>query len=281
LRFSLDKSFYRPHSLNSSDQSRFSQPLSGQTIVSTRAKSSPDALLTGLKELGADVISHPVIQIRPPADLTRLDETIGRIDTFDWLVFVSPNGVKSFLNRAANIQPAESQRLGQGEIKFAAIGPSTAQCLRDKFQIEADLIPKQSNSSSLALALIEQVTPNQNLLIVRANRGSDELTNQLKLAVAPFQFEEVVAYQSLDVETADPELLAQMAEGKIDWVTITSSAIANSAIGLFGDSLHQTKLASISPATSRVLKDAGFSIAAQATNYNMQGLVDAIVGATR
>jgi uroporphyrinogen III methyltransferase/synthase len=92
--------------------------------------------------------------------------------------------------------------------------------------------------------------------------------------------DQVVAYQSTDVETADPDVAATLAAGQIDWITVTSSAIARSLVRLFGADLGRARLASISPVTSGVLRELGFAPAAEATRYTTEGLVDAIVSAS-
>jgi hypothetical protein len=46
--------------------------------------------------------------------------------------------------------------------------------------------------------------------------------------------EQVVVYESLDVERPDFAIVEQMAAGRIDWTTVTSSAIARSLAHLFG-----------------------------------------------
>ncbi len=60
-------------------------------------------------------------------------------------------------------------------------------------------------------------------------------------------------------------------------ITVTSSAIARSLAKLFGDDLRRSKLASISPLTSGVLRELSFEPAAEATEYTMAGLVEAIL----
>ena len=45
-------------------------------------------------------------------------------------------------------------------------------------------------------------------------------------------------------------VVAALDTGSLDWITVTSSAIANSLVAMFGDSLRQARLASISPITT-------------------------------
>ena len=89
--------------------------------------------------------------------------------------------------------------------------------------------------------------------------------------------EQVVVYATYDVETADPQIAAALAAGRVDWVTVTSSAIARAIVGLFGEQLRKARLASISPVTSQTLRKLGHPPAVEATEYTMAGLVAAIV----
>ena len=88
-----------------------------------------------------------------------------------------------------------------------------------------------------------------------------------------------MAYSTIEATRADPEVLAALTEGRIDWVTVTSSAIARSLAALFGGALGRGRLASISPVTSAVLRGLGYQPSAEADEYTMAGLVAAIVAA--
>ena len=88
--------------------------------------------------------------------------------------------------------------------------------------------------------------------------------------------EQIVVYQSDDVETPDPAICERLQAGEIDWVCVTSSAIARSLVALFGDALKQTRLVSISPITSATLRELGYAPAAEASEYTMQGVVATI-----
>ena len=107
--------------------------------------------------------------------------------------------------------------------------------------------------------------------MARASRGREVLAEQL--AAAGAVVEQIVVYSSTDVEQPDTDVAAMLAAGRIDWVTVTSSAIARSLAKLFGDQLHRAKLASISPLTSGVLRELGYEPAVEATEYTMSGLV--------
>ena len=113
-------------------------------------------------------------------------------------------------------------------------------------------------------------------MVVRANRGSAVLGDRLKQAGCAF--EQFPIYQSRDVTEVAPDVLDKMQNNMIDWTTVTSSAIGTSLLNLFGaEVLKKTRLASISPTTTTALESLGLKVDVEATDYNMSGLVDAIV----
>ena len=68
-----------------------------------------------------------------------------------------------------------------------------------------------------------------------------------------------------------------LAEGQVDWIAVTSSAIARSLHTLFGDQLSQCRLISISPITTETLTQLGHAVALEATEHTMPGLVQKLV----
>jgi uroporphyrinogen III methyltransferase/synthase len=243
--------------------------LANKVILITRPATAGERLGNLLMRGGAKVVYHPVITIADPESWDRVDEAIHRISEFEWIVFVSKNGVRQFLERCRRLEV----NLKQANTGLAAIGNSTAGSIAE-YGLQVDLIPPRSDSSALATALIEK-TGRGEILIVRANRGSNVLGERLTASEKPFV--EVVAYRSLDVQTPDDRVLKTLSEGGFDWVTITSSAIARSAIRLFGDSLSETKVVSISPTTSQQLRELGVEPMAEATSYDLEGICRAIL----
>jgi len=248
------------------------RPLFGKRVVVTRPRQQAETCVDRLAELGATVLFQPAIEIGPPNDWAPVDRALANLDRYDWVVFSSVNGVRFFLDRLWH-HGGDARRLGR--VKIAAIGPGTAEEL-GKDRLRADLVPPEYRAESLAEAVAAEAH-GRRFLLVRASRGREVLAEQLGLAGA--RVEQVVAYRSTDTQRPDPEVAAALAEGRIDWMTVTSSAIAESLVRLFGETLRQTQLASISPVTSETLARLGFPPAAEAARYTMEGLVDAILAA--
>ncbi len=251
----------------------FNQPLAGLTVMVTRPEHQAESLAEPLRRLGAEVQTEPMIEIVPPNDWLAVDRSIERIAAgeFATLVFVSVNGARSFIGRATEIGQADNL----AKLEVVSIGSGTAEILSN-LGVPSQKAPGNSDSTAIANFLIQEHARGR-ILIVRANRGSDLLPT--RLAQADLDFEQVVAYRSIDRQTTSAASVQAMADGEIDWVTATSSAIANSLIQLFGDSLKQTKIVSISPTTSSVLRDNGYAPAAEASEYNMNGIISAILSA--
>ncbi len=160
-----------------------------------------------------------------------------------------------------------------GGIGLAAIGPGTAGEL-ERYGLKADVVPREYRAEALAEALAPHA-PGKRFLLARASRGRDVLPEQLRAAGGIV--EQAVVYMSADVQTADPSIVAALAAGRIDWTTVTSSSIARAVVGLFGEQLRRTRLASISPVTSQTLRELGHPPAVEAREYTMAGLVEAIM----
>ena len=230
----------------------------------------PAELAEQLRQLGAEVVAQPAIRIEPPADWRPVDAALARFGEFDWLVFSSANGVRYLCDRL------REKEIGPLSIKLAAIGPGTADELAH-YGLHADLVPEQFRAEALAEALLG-VAPGRRFLLARASRGREVLAEQLRAAGAAV--EQIVVYTSTDVERSDPTVADLLRAGRIDWITVTSSAIARSLAGLFGDDLRRAKLASISPLTSGVLCALGYPPAVEAAQYTMAGLVAAIAASS-
>ncbi len=246
------------------------RPLIGQTVLVTRPRHQGLAMCNRLGELGAGCLIQAAIEIGPPDDWSPVDAALDRLSEFDWLVFSSANGVRALLDRVWQ-RHGDLRQLGS--IKLAVIGPRTAEELAD-YRLRPDVEPDQYRAEALAGELSAEAA-GKKFLLARASRGREVLADTLSAAGG--NVEQVVVYNSVDVAQAEIEIAEAMADGKITWTTITSSAIARSLVDMFGDDLRKTRLASISPITSATLREMGFEPAAEATEYTTDGVIEAMV----
>lgn len=250
------------------------RPLFGQRIVVTRPADEARRVVGGLEALGAEVLLAPTVTIGPPVEPAPLDSAIDRLESFDWLVFTSANGVRYFLDRLDH-HGRDLRALGR--LKLAAIGPATAEALSDA-RLRADLVPGSFRSEDLAEALVERAA-GRRVLLARADRGRTVLKDELERVA---QVEQVAVYQNADAEALPPHVAARLAEGSVDWITLTSSAITERLHALLPAPAHAliggpVRLASISPVTTAAAARLGWTVDAEARTYTWDGLVQAIV----
>jgi uroporphyrinogen III methyltransferase / synthase len=195
------------------------RPLVGRTVLVTRPANQSESLVERLSELGANVMIQPAIEIGPPADWSAADAAIEQLGSFDWLVFSSSNGVHYFLNR---LKHYGRDMRALGGVKLAAIGPGTADALAE-YHLRADLQPSEYRAEALAESLLPAAI-GKRVLLLRASRGREVLAETL--SAAGVEVRQAVVYESRDVTQADAEIVDALRDGRIDWITVTSSAIA-------------------------------------------------------
>ena len=254
-------------------------PLFGRSVVVTRPRGESDASATDLEAIGAEVLAAPTVQILPVEDHGPIDGAIDRLESFDWLVFTSGNGVSHFLDR---LERRGRDLRAIGHLKLAAIGPATAEALA-AFRLRADVVPESYRSEGLVEALRPLVV-GRGVLLARADRGRDVLREELSKVA---RVEQVPVYRNVDVDALPDAIADRFNDGSIDWVTLTSSAIADRLHALLSETARDRiargaiRLASISPVTSDAARRLGWPIAAEATEATWPGVVRAIVEASK
>lgn len=251
-------------------------PLYGQRIVITRPRHQADDLSRRIVALGGVPYLLPTVEIHPPADWTPVDDAIDRLQTYQWLVFTSSNGVRAFFDR---LQHLGRDLRAVGHLKLAAIGPKTAEMLK-RYHLSADVVPERFQSEDLAAALAGRADPGDRFLLARADRGRDVLRETLSTA---HSVDQVAVYSQADAAIDGASLLKHLRRGEVDFVTLTSTNIARVLISLLDETTRgriragEIGLVSISPVTSDEIRRHGLPVAAEAAEATMDGVVEAII----
>jgi uroporphyrinogen III methyltransferase/synthase len=246
-------------------------PLFGKRIVATRAREQADALASRLSALGAGVVELPTIEIRPPADCAPLDRAIAQLDTYDWLVFTSANGVRFFLDRL----DAGENDLRKLRARICAIGPATRAAV-EALHLKVDLMGKEYVAEGMLEAFADHDLVEKRILLPRAAVARDLVPAELARRGA--RVDVVEAYR-----TVPPEQLAGQARevlaSRPDCVTFTSSSTVRNLVQAAGaEALRGIPVASIGPITTQTARQLGVEVAAQAKVFTVAGLVDAVMG---
>ena len=251
------------------------EPLSGWRILTTRAGKQSGGLAGPLREMGAEVIEIPTIEIRPPSSYKSLDAALRNIVKYDWLILTSVNGVEALFARLKKLRLASAKL---AHLQVAAIGPATQREI-EAHGLKVTVTPERYIAESVVEAL-EGRTKGKRVLLVRAKVARDVLPTELRKAGAKVDVAE--AYETHVPKAAKAKLNRLFANesSRPDVVTFTSSSTATNFLSLLEKdhwhSLREIWLASIGPVTSDTLHQAGFKPNIEAVEYTMEGLALAI-----
>jgi uroporphyrinogen III methyltransferase/synthase len=253
--------------------------LFGRRIVVTRTRAQASQLSQLLHERGADVLEIPTIRILPPDAKHEIADALLELNSYDWLVFTSPNGVSAFFELFFKV--FEDLR-DIGGVRIAAVGPATAEKLR-ALHLKVDAMPKEFLASKVAASMGEQGSiENLKVLLLRAEVANKELPKALEEMGAIV--DDIACYKTVP-ETEDREgTIERLLETGADWITFTSSSTVenfNARVELkpLLARYPKIKLASIGPETSKAIIALGLKPDVEAKDHTIPGLVKAIENA--
>ena len=225
-------------------------PLQGCKVLVTRPAGLVSTMSERLRKLGAEVLDLPAIATvalevdgaeggEVPADSgvgsvvgsvassvigsvagpkVALADALARLGTYDWLVFTSPSGVRTFFDQMLQAG-IDFRRIANA--RFAALGQGTAKELR-KHGFIADLVPKVATGEELGRALADEAAPSSKVLIPRARIGNARLVDEL--VVAGHEVDDVPTYDTVPVTGGLVDVAGELSQGKIFCVAFTSSS---------------------------------------------------------
>lgn len=241
-------------------------------VLVTRPKGEAGELKELLAAAGIEVFCLPTIELLPLEDYSEVDDVLGHLEDFNWLVFTSANGVRFFFNRWKALYGDKPLP----QLSIACIGPGTAQALTEK-GLTSDLVPSAFKSEDLALALIERDIRGKKILLARAKGARDVLPKVLEEAGAV-----VLDLALYRVEKPKEDLRSfkeLLMKEKIDVITFTSSQTVKNFFELTeGDWPEGAVAACIGPITAKTYKDLyGKEATIVASVYTIEGLASSII----
>jgi uroporphyrinogen-III synthase len=253
------------------------QPLKGKRILITRAHEQAAALAEPLRKLGAQVIAIPSIEIHPPQSYGPLDRALKKIETYDWLLLTSVNGVQAMFRRMEKLGIAPGLLRG---LCICAIGPAT-QVEIERAGLKVNVVPAKYVAEAVVEALRRQIH-GKKVLLVRAKVARDVIPRELGAEGA--EVDAVEAYETVLPKVSRAKLKEALddPERRPHIITFTSSSTAKNFIALLNGNpkpLAGVKIASIGPVTSETLRAIGLKPDIEASEYTMDGLVRAITQA--
>jgi uroporphyrinogen III methyltransferase / synthase len=243
-------------------------PLAGKKVVVTRARPQASSLASMLSGLGAQVIEASAIRARIPESNSELVATLRAGP--EWLALTSANAVDAVFS-ALEAESFDARALAG--IRIATIGPATTDALAEK-GVTADFTPSRATSEALTAEI--PVVASEHVVFPCSALSDRRFRDSMK--ARRVSVDQIVAYE------VHPEPLAawQLAElpGADAIVFASSSSVANLDGALSGTRLGaETKLISIGDRTSKTLHVTFGRVDAEASEPNIESLVDATLTA--
>ncbi len=257
------------------------RPLFGQRIVVTRRTEQAGAFAQKLAELGADVLEVPTIKITTPIEKDAIVDCLLELNSYDWLVFTSANGVTAFFD----IFFRRFQDLRDiGGARIAAVGPATAAKLRE-LHLQVDLTPEEFTGRKIAETFKKyQDIENVKMCLLRAEVASRDLPDAL--AEMGAIVDDIAIYKTVPETVDSGGACERLLESGADWVTFTSSSTVEYFHARFDlpklvKKFPQMKLASIGPETSKAIRALKLEPSLEAKEHTTDGLITNLLRAVK
>jgi uroporphyrinogen-III synthase len=248
-------------------------PLTGKRVVVTRSRGQAGKMSELLRAQGAVVLEVPTIRIAPPTETKDFTDALVELNSYDWIIFTSANGVTGFFDLF--FKGFDDLR-DIGGVRIAAVGPSTAEKLKE-LHLKVDVMPKEFIGVKVAEALAAyESIENLKILLARAEGANSDLPKKLEEMGAIV--DDVACYKTVP-ETEDVEGAASLLESSgADWVTFTSGSTVENFHARFNlptllSRYSGMKVASIGPETSKALAALGVKPHYEAREHTVDGLV--------
>ena len=271
LAFSLRSTIRRRRRTNRRTQGgRYHAP----RVLITRPEPHASSLAGALAAAGAESVMASMLRVA----LVRSEAAhvawanIGE-GVYDWVVFPSGNAVDGFFGDTG--RPSGG---GLGRTRVAAVGARTAERLR-RHGITVDLVPARGDAAALVAALDAVGVRGATVLLAQGNLARSELADGLRAAGATVTT--VTTYHVDVTEALDPDVSVLLYQGDIDAVTFASPSAATTLAGLLvadPSVMPEVPAVCIGETTAAATRDAGWTVAAVASQPSDAGLVDAVRG---
>lgn len=252
------------------------RPLMGKKIVVTRARDQAGQLTALLESNGAEVIELPFIEVQPDVNPQQLTEVLAGIAIYEWIIFTSANGVKSFFDL---FYKAFEDIRCLGPMRIAAVGSATAREI-EKHHLKVDLIPEKANSDALADTFIkEEGIESIQMLVITGNQNRESLVKRLE-AEGGAIVDTLPLYKTSKTDLSDHPAADRFRKEGADAVLFTSSSTVKSfvdqaaSLTLEPDAIKPA-FGSIGPLTTKTLKELSLPVGFESKHASLDHFVKA------
>ncbi|KAB2444992.1 uroporphyrinogen-III synthase [Bacillus luti] len=194
--------------------------LAGKTVLITRAQHQAKQMSVAVKEKSGIPLEIPLLRMEGMSS-RQIQHIAKQLNSYDWVIFTSKNGVAFFLDSLKKKLPAT--------IKIAAVGVKTKLEL-EKRGYQVAFVPTSFVAEVFAEEFIKKLSGNERILFPKGNLARDVIP--VALRGRGISLDELIVYGTkVNVEKRQ-ELIASLEVEKIDIITFTSPSTVTSFVHL-------------------------------------------------
>jgi uroporphyrinogen III methyltransferase/synthase len=262
------------------------RPLTGLSVVVTRASDQAGPLVSALSDAGARVIELPMIRICDAPDGGSALLSVARdVQRYSWVVFTSTNAVHRFV-------PLLRDGRSLAGVKLAAVGRATRDALA-RYNLVADVVPATQSARALVDALPDapggtglerlvdgsesgEENKSRRVLFPRAEIALDTVPEGLRRK--GWQVDEVVAYTTSPVTPVSLDQASAAADA--GWAIFTSPSTVENYLAARDDSgaslVVPAHVVCVGGTTAAAARRAGLDVAVEVDSLSPNSIVKGI-----
>ena len=246
--------------------------LENKIFISTRPADQSTELESLLSEESATLISMPTIEIRPlPLDEFSWSQ-LKNLESFNWIVFTSPNGLKFFFARLFDLQ----KNYGLPEhLKIAVVGKKTAANL-ECYGTSAEFINLGNTAEDFSADFFHRVNIGERVLFPIGNLARSVIEDKISIKAICTR---VLFYETIMPSTINNEALTLILNDQYNMIILTSPSGCVNLLQLVSEKMDTStlRLVCIGQTTAAEVIRSGIEPIITSGLANSQGISSAII----
>ncbi len=263
--------------------------LAGRRIVVPETREL-DVLAQMLERQGATAIRCPLVSIHDTPDQAPVVAWLRRFTEHppEDLILMTGEGLQRLVGFARRAGMEDAFRAVLGKVRKITRGPKPVRRLRE-LGLDADLAAEPPTSEGIVAALQGQDLSGRRIAVqLYPDLQTSALLDFLEQKGAKADPVLCYVYGSQTEDARVVEIIDEMAEGRVDLITFTSSpqvrrleevAGKNRREARLREGLRRTTIAAVGPVVGRAIEQAGARVSIMPENFHMRPMVTAILEA--
>jgi len=209
--------------------------LENKVFISTRPADQSAELENLLSKESATLISMPTIEVKPLPLGEFAWQHLKNLDSFNWVVFTSPNGLRYFFARLFELQNHYSL---PEHLKIAVVGKKTAASL-ECYGTSASFINLGNTAEDFVADFFHRVNLGERVLFPIGNLARTVIEEKISKKA---ECTRILFYETVLPEVINNDALQLILNDQYDMIVLTSPSSCNNLLQLVSGKIDPTKL---------------------------------------